>query len=242
MSFLRKGGLVAKSRGNDPVELLLRRADAGRMLAFFKAVSEYMATAFADAAKIVPAEPGDSPAVSARGNLRRLRLDRAFRAAAAAVGYPVVTGTTNPPSWKYPIVRLGAFSLTLGIVQRATSYGPPRLRSRGNYVLDHVARNEPVNPQGSLLSAKIDVVEVIPDGALGAFVVAEPSVHLPDSPLYLGFMVPSPNLGRTYYRCSLERLVGLLQERVAAERRPVRKKVERKQPKLKKQPKRPSGE
>lgn len=233
---------MAKGRARDPVELLLRRADAARMLTFFKAVSERMATAFSDAAKAVPATRGDCPAISARGNLRRLQLDRAFRAAAAEAGYVVVTGTTSPPSWNYPIIRLGAFSLTLGIVQRATSSGLRRLRSRGNYVFDHVARNEPVNPQGSLLSASSDVVEVIPDGALGAFVVAEPSVYVPDSPLYLGFMVPSPNLHRTYFRCSLERLVGLLQERVAAERRPVRKKVERKQPKLKKQPKRPPGE
>ena len=233
---------MAKGRGRDPVELLLRRADAARMLAFFKALSERMAAAFSDAAKTVPAAIGDGPAVSARGNLRRLRLDRAFRAAATEAGYPVVTGTTTPPTWNYPIVRLGAFSLTLGIVQRATSYGPRRLRSRGNYVYDHVVRNEPVNPQGSLLPSAPDVVEIIPDGALGAFVVAEPSVHVPDSPLYLGFMVPAPNLRGSYFMCSLERLVGLLQERVAAERRPARKKVERKQPKLKKQPKRPPGE
>ena len=85
------------------------------------------------------------------------------------------------------------------------------------------------------------MVEVIPDGSLGAFIVAEPSVHVPDSPLYLGFMVPAPNLHRSYFMCSLEKLVGLLQDQVAAERRPARKKVERKQPKLKKQPKRPPG-
>jgi hypothetical protein len=211
------------------------------MLAFFKALSERMAAAFSDAAKAVPAARGDSPAVSARGNLRRLHLDRAFRAAAAEAGYAVVTGTTTPPSWNYPIVRLGAFSLTLGIVQRATYYGPRHLRSRGNYVFDHVVRNEPVNPQGSLLPAAPHLVEIIPDGALGAFVVAEPSVHVPDSPLYLGFMVPAPNLRRSYFMCSLERLVGLLQERVAAERRPARKRIERKQPTLKKQPKRPPG-
>ncbi|MBN9549403.1 MAG: hypothetical protein J0H31_11130 [Alphaproteobacteria bacterium] len=233
---------MAKRKRHDPLELLLRRADAARLLAFFKSISERMATAFSDAAKLVPAARGDGPAVSARGNLRRLHLDRAFRIAAAEAGYAVVTGTTSPPSWNYPVIRLGAFSLTLGIVQRATAYGPRRLRSHGNYVFDHVARNEPVNPQGSLLSAKSEVVEVIPDGALGAFVVAEPSVHVPDSPLYLGFMVPSPNLRHTYFRCSLERLIGLLQERVAVERRPMRKKVERKQPKLKKQLKRPPGE
>ncbi|MCA3563815.1 MAG: hypothetical protein IOC90_12350 [Methylocystis sp.] len=211
------------------------------MLSFFQALSERMATAFSDAAKMVPAARGDGPAVSARGNLRRLHLDRAFRAAAADTGYPIVTGTTTPPSWNYPIIRLGAFSLTLGIVQRATSYGPRRLRSRGNYAYDHVVRNGPANPQGSLLASAHDVVEVIPDGALGAFVVAESSVHVPDSPLYLGFMVPAPNLRQSYFMCSLERLVGLLQERVAAERRPARKKVERKLPKLKKLPKHPPG-
>lgn len=233
---------MAKGSIRDPIELLLRRADLARMLIFFKVLSERMATAFADAAKTVPAAPGDGPAVSARGNLRRLHLDRAVRAAATEAGYLVVTGVTSPPSWNYPIIRLGAFSLTLGIVQRTTSFGPHRLRSRGNYVFDHVARNEPVNPQGSLLPDASDVVEVIPDGALGAFVVAEPSAYVPDSPLYLGFLVPSSDLRRAYFRCSLERLVALLQERVAAGRRPIRKKVERKRPKLKKQPKRPQDE
>jgi hypothetical protein len=213
------------------------------MLDFFKRLSERFSVAFADAAKTVPAHPGDGPAVSARGNLRRLHLDRAFRAAAERAGYTVSTGFTNPPSWNFPIIRIGAFSLTLGIVERALSRSPRRLRSRGKYVEDHVARNEPVNPQESLLdSPSAEVVQVIPDGALGAFIVAEPSVHVPDSPLYLGFMVPSPNLRRTYFRCSLERLIGLLQERVAAERRPARKIVQRKKPKLKKLPKRPPGE
>jgi len=201
-----------------------------------------MARAFSDAAKAVPAAIGDGPAVSARGNLRRLHLDRAFRAAATEAGYPVVTGTTTPPTWSYPIIRLGAFSLTLGIVQRSTSYSPRRLRSRGKYVYDHVVRNEPVNPQGSLLPSAQGVAEIIPDGTFGAFVVAEPSARVPDSPLYLGFMVPAPNLRGTYFMCSLERLIGILQDRVVAERRPSRKKVERKQPKLKKQPKPPSGE
>jgi hypothetical protein len=234
---------VAKVRVRDPIELLLRRADLARMLAFFKQLSEQLSVAFADAAKSVPAVRGDGPSISARGNLRRLQLDRAFRAAAEQAGYPIVTGFTNPPSWNYPVIRLGAFSLTLGIVQRTTARSSRRLRSSGNYVKDHVARNEPVNPQGSLLSTpSASVVEIIPDGALGAFVVAEPSVYVPDSPLYLGFMIPAPNLRRTYFRCSLERLIGLLQERVAVGRKPVRKEIERKKPKLKKHPKLPPGE
>ena len=174
---------MAKGKVRDPIELLLRRTDAARLLAFFKSVSERMSAAFANAAKTVPAELGDGPAISARGNLRRLHLDRAFRAAAVEAGYPVVTGVTSPPTWNYPTIRVGAFSLTLGIVHRTTSAGSRRLRSRGNYAFDHVARNEPINPQGSLLPSTPDVIEVIPDGSLGAFVVAEPSVYVPDSPL-----------------------------------------------------------
>jgi hypothetical protein len=234
---------MAKGKTRDPIDLLFRRGDMARMLAFFKQLSEKLSVAFADSAKTVPAKPGDSPAVSARGNLRRLYLDRAFRAAAAQANYPVSTGYTNPPSWNFPVVRLGAFSLTLGIVQRATTRSVRRLRSRGRYARDHVARNEPVNPQASLLAtSSSEIIEVIPDGALGAFIVVEPSAYVPDSPIYLGFMVPSPNLRGTYFRCSLERLVGLLQERVVAERKPARKSIERKRPQLKKQPKRPSGE
>jgi hypothetical protein len=234
---------VTKARRHDPIDLLLRRADSVRVLAFFKRLSEGLSVAFADSTKIVPATRGDGPAVSARGNLRRLYLHKALRAAAEAVGYKVSTGFTDPPSWNFPVVRLGAFALTLGIVQRLTPRSPRRLRSRGNYVREHVARNEPVNPQGSLFGqSAIRVVEIIPDGALGAFVVVEPSTYVPDTPLYIGFMVPSPDLRRSYYRCSLERLIGLLQERVAAERKPVRKLVERKKPKLKKRPERPSGE
>lgn len=233
---------MGKGRSRDPFELLVRRGDPGRLLELFQQMSERFAAACADSAKAVAAQPGDGPAVSARGNLRRLHLDRAFKSAASHAGFHVVTNFTTPASWNFPVVRLGAFSLTLGIVQRTRPGGPRRLRTRGTYAHDLAMRNQTVNPQGSLLEDRPGVVEVIPDGSLGAFVVIETSVHVPDSPIYVGLLVPSPDLRRTFYRVSLERLIGQLEERVGKARKPVRKSIERKKPKLRKKPKRPRGE
>lgn len=233
---------MKKGKTRDPVELLLRRPEKARVISFFKELSEQIALAFSDAAQTVPAEQWNRPAVAARGHLRRYHLDLAMHKAASKVGFPIVTYKTSPATWSYSVVRIGAFSLTLGIVQRIRSRCVRRLRTRGNYAYDLVERNEPINPQGSLLDFDRELDEVLPDGTFGAFVVAEPSVYVPDSPLYIGFLVPSPNLRRAYFSCSIEQLIVLMQERLNAERRPSRKVVERKQPKLKKQPKRPSGD
>lgn len=216
----------------DPLELLVRRADVKALigiLAFFQALAEESSVAYADSQRLVPAAPGDGPAVSARGNLRRLRLDRAFRRAAERSGRAVVTADTRPGPWTFPVIRIGAFSLTLGIADRARHAGPHRLRSRGKYVRELAARNEPLNPQASLFPISADeVVEFIPDGALGAFIVTEPSARVPDSPLFIGLLIPSPGLGKNYFRCSIEYLVSALQSRIAKGRTPSRKAVERK--------------
>lgn len=239
---MAKGLGMKRRRRLDVVDLLLRRGDASAALEFFKRLAEQLSASFADSAKAFPAAPKDSIALTTRGHVRRLYLDRGFRAAAAHAGYGTGTSYTQPPTWNFPVLRLGAFAVTLGVVDRSSSRRDWYLRSRAKYLLDHAARNAVLNPQGGLFEERpAGVVEVIPDGALGALVVVEPSSYVPDAPVHIGFMVPSPSLRKTYFRCSLERLIALLQERVAVEARPVRKPIGRKLPKLKKAPKRPDG-
>lgn len=220
------------------LKLLLRHGDPGKLLAFFRAVEEGFTTAFADANAKMPATPKDRPAVNARGAIRRVLMDRAFRAAAANAGLMPATDFTDPPTWSFPTLRLGAFSVTLGIVEKVRAAGPRHLRNRGKYVRHHARNNEVANPQGSLFRDEASgVPRVIPNGSLGALVVAEASVHKPDMPLWVGFWLPSPNLRRAYYRCSLDVLLALLREHQLAAARRVRpavgQPVERKRPVLK---------
>lgn len=234
---LAKGIMMAK-RPVEPLKLLLRHGDPGQLLTFFRAISEGFTAAFADAATRMPAGPKDRPAVNARGAIRRVLMDRATRDAAAKAGLAVTTSFNNPPTWSFPVIRLGAFSVTLGIVEKVRAVGPHRLRNRGKYVRDHAQRNEAVNPQESLFrDTAHDVPRVIPNGSLGALVVAEASVHMPDMPLWIGFWVPSPNLRRTYYQCSLDELLATLREHQLAATRRARpasgRSVERKKPVLK---------
>lgn len=229
--------MMAK-RSAEVLKLLLRHGDAGQLLAFFRAVEEGFTTAFADANVRMPATPKDRPAVNARGAIRRVLMDRAFRAAATNAGLASATDFTNPATWSFPTLRLGAFSVTLGIVERLRAVGPRRLRNRGKYVRHHARNNEVVNPQGSLFRDDASgVPRVIPSGSLGALVVAEASVHKPDVPMWIGFWLPSPNLRRAYYRCSLDVLLASLREHQLAAARRVRpaagQPAERKKPVLK---------
>jgi hypothetical protein len=221
-------------RSAEVLKLLLRHGDPGKLLTFFRAVEEGFATSFADANTRMPA----SPRVYARGAIRRVLMDRAFRAAAAKAELAPTTDFTDPPTWSYPTLRLGAFSVTLGIVDKDRATGSRRLRNRGKYVRHHARNNEAMNPQGSLLPDEGGgVTRVIPSGSLGALVVAEASVYKPDVPLWLGIWIPSPNLRRAYYRCSLDVLLALLREHQLAAARRVRpaagRPVERKKPVLK---------
>ena len=128
-----------------------------------------------------------------------------------------------------PVVML----LAMGIVQVA-------LVARTQLRCDHAARNEPLNPQGSLFSTTCaNVAEVIPDGAFGGLVVVEPSMGVPDSPRHLGFWVPSPDLNQPYYHCSMEGLITILRDMQAAAKKPARKVVQRKAPRLKRRPSQP---
>lgn len=225
-------------RHADVLKFLLRHGDSGRLLTFFRALEEGFTTAFADANTKMPATPKDRPAVYARGAIRRVLMDRAFASAAVKAGLTPSTAFTNPPTWSYQTLRLGAFAVTLGIVEKVRAAGPRRLRNRGKYVRHHSRNNEVMNPQGSFFrDDESGVSRVIPNGSLGALVVAEVSVHKPDVPLWIGLWVPSPNLRRAYYRCSLDMLLALLREhQLGAERRVHSaggQPVERKKPVLK---------
>lgn len=220
------------------LKLLLRHGDVGELLTFFRAVEEGFTTAFADANVRMPAAPKDRPAVYARGTIRRVLMDRAFCAAATKAGLASVTNFTDPPTWSFPTLRLGAFSVTLGIVEKLQAVGSRRLRNRGKYVRNHARNNEAANPQGSLFRADVSgVPRLIPNGSMGALVVAEASVHNPDVPMWIGFWLPSPNLRRAYYQCSLHALLASLREHQLAAARHVRpaagQPAERKKPVLK---------
>lgn len=226
-------------RSREPLKLLLRHEDPERLLNFFRALQEGFTAAFADAhARMMPTAPTDRPAINARGAIRRVLMDRVFREAAEQAGLAARTDFTNPPTWSFPVLRLGAFSITLGIVEKVRASSPRRLRNRGRYVRHHARNNEMANPQGSLFRDDgSGVPRVIPGGSLGALVVAEASVHQPDVPLWIGFWLPSPNLRQAYYKCSLDVLLAFLRERQLVSTRRVRpmagQPVERKKPLLK---------
>jgi hypothetical protein len=224
---------MASDHQNRVFELLARREDPARLLIFVRRISEGYSAAFADSARSVAGASDDRTVIHARGNLRRHLMDGAFRKAATDAGYPISIGRTEPPTWSFPIVRIGAFSLTVGIVDRPRTRAPRRLRCHGQYMIAHAERNSPLNPQRSFFDGVSDGVErVVPRGAFGALLVAEPCVHLPDSPLFLGFWISAPNLRQTYFRCDLEHLLQFLHTKVTTSRPRKRPVIRRKRPML----------
>lgn len=195
---------------------LLDSADPGRFADFLEAFEESVVTAFIDADRRVPAKPADRPGVSARGNYRRWQLDVGFQEAANKAGVPVITLATSPPGWTFPIVRLGAFSITLGIVDRQLAQGRRWLRTKGAYMRRHASRNSVLDPQASLPFKQEKVKRILPAGAIGAVIVIEGSLYQPDEPRYIGFWIPSPNLTTPYFRVKLETLIESLRRRAAS--------------------------
>lgn len=230
--------MVGSRQSYAVLELLMRRESPAQLLAFFQSLAEHLAVSFADSARAAPGR--NRPMIQARGNLRRAFMDDAFRKAAANAGIAANTGTTIPPTWSYPIARLGTFSISLGVVDRHSSRSARRLRSRGEYVRNLVARNAALNPQSSLFGVSdAGVPTVIPKGAFGALVVVEASVRVPDAPVYMGLMVPSANLKASYYQVGLDSLIRMLRDKIAETKTPKRRAVERKKPKLRVKPRAP---
>jgi hypothetical protein len=223
---------VAGRSAIDPLEFLARRGDPQALLQFFKRLAELFSAAFADAAKAYPGD--DAATVNTRGHARRLLLHKGMSSAAAAGGYLSSTHATLPPTWSFPVVRIGAFSLTVGIIDRTRRFASVRLRTRGAYARELASGNEVLNPQPDLLTEPPPVARIIPDGSLGGFLVAESSPSVPDSPLSLAFFVPSPDLRRDYFRIPFEQVIEWLGAKVAENKKPVRKRVQRKSPVVKK--------
>lgn len=220
----------------NPLELLTRSARPQQLLEFFKALDEEMLAAAADSARMVP-EAIMPSAKQARGSMRRHFMERAVRNACQRAEIDVGTGWTTPPTWSYPTVRCGAFTLTLGVVFSGSSGRPRRLRTRSRYVEVLCRRNAPLNPQGTLFETDIsDVPGIIPEGAFGGLIVSEHSAAIPDVPTFVGLWMPSEDLKSTYHGYSIEQVMAFLRDKIAAAQKPVRKDVERKMPKFKRKP------
>jgi hypothetical protein len=216
---------MAAAKLLDPLAMLVRRMDRQKLVTFFTAVNESFPAAFADSARNIPARPNQRAAIHARGNLRHSKLEEMFRSAAKKAQLPIITGYTNPPSWSFPIIRAGAFSITLGIADRRFVPGRRRLRSRGRYMQRHCERNNILDPQSRLIFAKErDVVrKIIPDGSIGALITVEGSIHTPNLPRYIGFWVMAPGLRRTFFDVPIEDLIAFLRKSTSekSDRRPI---------------------
>jgi hypothetical protein len=233
---------MARPSALDPWNLL-KNADSARLADFLEYFDEGIAAAFIDSHRKVPARRHERPGVYARGTYRRWQLDESFRRSAQKAGMVITTGTNSPPTWSFPILRTGAFSITLGIVDRHLAQGPRRLRCKGAYMRRHAARNGVMDPQGSLGFTREKVTTILPNGAIGAVIVVEGSVHQPDRPRYVGFWIPSPSLVKPFFRAKIEDVVLSLRRYAAAaaprkpapgERiKPVRKMPVRKTPRRK---------
>ena len=211
------------------LQYLVRKEDPGRLLALLQPLAEGLSAACADSAKKVPAVRENRPAVSARGNVRRWLMHEAFIRAAEQAGIPVAKNSNVTGTWTYPVIRLGAFSITVGVVDRPYTASAPRLRSRGQYVRDLVERNWPLNPAADMFAERGHAVSsIVPNGAFGGLVVVEPSLWVPDTPSFIGFLVPSPDLRGNYFRCSLDFLIRYLRSKVAATKKPKRAAPQRK--------------
>lgn len=226
---------MAKRIPLNPVQLLLRGPSSEVLIRFLRALSEEVDAAFANATVIIPIAEGGRPAVQARGSTRRWQLDIAVRRAAERAGIEVSTGFTDPPSWSFPVVNLGAFSVTLGVVDRKRDGRV--LRSKGAYVQRMVARNRPLDPQLPLFEEDgTRVPRVIPAGTFGAMIAVEYSSDQPDSAAFVGFYIPSHDLTHAYYSYSIFDLMVELRDADTEAKKPARRKVARKQVMLKQRP------
>ena len=133
------------------------------------------------------------------------------------------------------MVSLGAFSVTLGIDDKKRAGRV--LRAKGRYVQRMVARNRPLDPQLPLFEeTEAKVPRVIPSGTFGAMIVVEYSASQPDTPVYVGFYIPSQDLTHAYYSYSLFQLMGELRDADGEVKKPARRTVARKKVVLKRRP------
>lgn len=225
---------MKQPRDLNPVELLIGGEDPEKILKFLQRWSEEMTVAFADAVAVVPDVSRPSGKL-ARGSVRRDLLETALRKAGYASEANVQTKWTTPRTWSYPIVQIGAFKLALGVVYSHRVGRERRLRTVSKYIAELCARNAPLNRQFSMLLETPETVSrVIPPGTFGGLLVTEYNAYNPDVPAFCGFWVPSETLKMVYYSCSLASLMTSLRSIIEEQRKPHRKQLERKMPKLRK--------
>jgi hypothetical protein len=212
----------------DPFELMLRRGDVARILQFFMRAEERLTLAFPRSARVLSGS-NEPSARQVRGGARRHYLHDALATAATDAGLPLETRWTEPATWSYPVIKLGGFSLTIGIVETKYRGASRALRTKSKYMKKLCERNSIANPQSSLFDSMDQTDTVIPDGSLCGLIVAQYRPDSPDVPAFLGFWVPSENLGQSYYVRSIEDIITMLRERLSLSRRPIKRTVERKQ-------------
>ncbi|MEL7738224.1 hypothetical protein AAG614_07575 [Citromicrobium bathyomarinum] len=194
-----------------------------------------MTDAFPRAARVLE-ESFDPSAKQARGTSRRHYLHKALETAATDAGIECATKWTDPATWSFPVVSLGGFSATIGIVETRFRGAPKSLRSRSEYVRQLCVRNAIVDPQSDLFSRDDKPDALIPDGSLGGLIVAQYDGSTPTKPAFLGFWVPSSDLSEAFYIRSFDEIIGLLRDKLSLAKRPAKKTVERKALRRKKKP------
>jgi hypothetical protein len=209
------------------MKLLMQDKSLELLLQFFLALEEELSAAAADAHSIIP-QAANPSAKNARGSLRRHLMHEATERAAKRTGIEVGTGWTTPRTWSYPLIRIGAFTFTLGVAYSRYSGGNRTLRTKSKYVHRLCERNSALDPQYTLLPDDKKIPEFIPPGAYGGLFVVENSDARPDIPSFLGVWVPSKDLSKAYHVQSLKHIIAELREIIASSKRPVRKAIERK--------------
>lgn len=228
---------MAKKRFVDPFELLVRKQDILKLLTFFERLEERLAAAFPRSSRLI-SESTEPTAKLTRGSARRHYLNEAIVTAARDIGLPVEIKWTQPKTWSYPVVKIGGFSISLGVLNPTRRGFGKSLRTRSKYVAQLCARNPIIKPQDDLFDFS-DKDVIVPDGSLGALIVSQFNPATPDVPSFLGFLVPSENLKGQYYLRSFEQMISELRERLKLGRRKSRRIIERKP--LRRKPKK-SGE
>lgn len=218
---------MSTKRFIDPFDLVTRAADLSRLLKFFTLLDERMTDAFPRAARMLP-DSIDPSAKQVRGATRRHHLHGALASAATDSGLNCVMRWTEPASWNFPVVGLGGFSCTVGIVETKYRGAARSLRSRSDYLKRMCQRNDIADPQTGLFEDENPPKALIPDGALGGLIVAQYAWNEPLKPAFLGFWVPSANLRSAHYVRSLDEIIGMLRDRLSLARRPLKRTVERK--------------
>jgi hypothetical protein len=231
-----KGKIMRARRHIDPFELLLRRGDANKLLNFFLRAEERLALAFPRASRVL-SESQSPSARQVRGGTRRHYLHEALASAATDAGFPLETRWTEPATWSFPVIKIGGYSLTIGIVETRYRGAARTLRTRSKYMEKLCERNEIIDPQSALFDTISASDAVIPDGALGGLIVAQYQAHNPDVPAFLGFWIPSKKLNEHYYVRSFAEIIAMLRNKLSLSRRPIKRTVERKQ--LKRRPRKP---